>query len=124
MIRTFTKDTFATILIKSKTHGEHIVQLSTREDYDAVRKYNGVCIQSTNTRRPGKNPTLYPCVHKYENGKTIVKQVHRVLGIEVPEGYVIDHIDGDTFNNCRFNLEVVTRAENTRRSMKRRYQRR
>lgn len=33
-----------------------------------------------------------------------------------PRGYVIDHVNGDTFDNRKSNLEVVTRAENTRRA--------
>lgn len=37
--------------------------------------------------------------------------LHREL-INPPKGYVVDHIDGDTRNNRRSNLRVVTQAEN------------
>jgi hypothetical protein len=33
-----------------------------------------------------------------------------------PEGMTVDHLDGDTFNNTRSNLEIVTHDENRRRN--------
>lgn len=45
-----------------------------------------------------------------------VFQVHRVIwamaNYEVPEGYEIDHIDGDGLNNRIDNLRCVTRSDN------------
>lgn len=104
------------LVINSKTYGEKELVLDYCDYLMLKRFWSGFCIQSTNTKKEGKNPSLYPVVWKYENGKTIVRKVHSVLGIEVPEGYVIDHLDGNTFNNQRSNFEVVTRAENTRRA--------
>ena len=49
-----------------------------------------------------------------------VKQIHRVLIPIVPYGHVVDHKNGDTFDNRLDNLEIVTRAENTRRARTRR----
>lgn len=34
---------------------------------------------------------------------------------EIPDGYEIDHIDGDTSNNSLSNLQLLTRRENTRK---------
>ena len=46
--------------------------------------------------------------------------VHRVVWIllkgEIPEGFVINHIDCDKSNNHIENLEVVTQKQNTRKS--------
>lgn len=43
--------------------------------------------------------------------------VHNILWIlynqeEIPEGYVIDHVDGNTTNNSKENLRLATRSQN------------
>ncbi len=45
--------------------------------------------------------------------------LHRFL-TDAPEGFAVDHIDGDSLNNCRANLRVVTQTENVRFGVKRR----
>jgi len=52
-----------------------------------------------------------------EKGKMVF--MHREI-MKPPKGMVIDHIDGNQGNNCRFNLRVCTRAENVRNNGKRR----
>jgi hypothetical protein len=37
--------------------------------------------------------------------------LHRVL-IDAPQGFEVDHIDGDGLNNQKSNLRIVTRREN------------
>jgi len=37
--------------------------------------------------------------------------MHREI-MQPPEGMVVDHVDGNKANNCRFNLRVCTRREN------------
>jgi hypothetical protein len=54
------------------------------------------------------------------NGKQTKIRMHRVVherthGL-IPEGLVIDHIDHDSLNNQRENLEAITQRENMRRS--------
>ena len=51
-----------------------------------------------------------------ENGRTLYMHVFimHLAAIPIPPGYVINHKDGDGFNNRRANLEVVTRKANTR----------
>lgn len=39
----------------------------------------------------------------------------RVFG-EIPEGYVVDHINHNSLDNRRENLEVITQAQNMKRS--------
>ena len=55
----------------------------------------------------------------YLNGKFRYVGLHNIIYAwykgEVPIGYEVDHLDGDTFNNSPENLELVTRAENIRR---------
>lgn len=41
--------------------------------------------------------------------------LHRFL-VSCPEGFVVDHVNGDTLDNRRTNLEVVTVSENNRRA--------
>lgn len=45
------------------------------------------------------------------NGRTI--RLHNIL-LPAREGFVVDHIDCDTFNNRRSNLRYATEAENRR----------
>ena len=46
-----------------------------------------------------------------EKGKTVF--MHRMI-LPPPAGMLVDHIDGNKANNCRCNLRVCTRLENTR----------
>jgi len=113
---------FVQLRIYSKTNGTHTLKLD-REDYKTLFSFpgfKGICIQSTNTKRTGRKPSLYPVIYgKSPYTETpYVKQIHRVLIPSVPAGHVVDHINGDTFDNRKTNLEVVTRAENTRRAQK------
>ncbi len=77
----------------------------------------------------GRNGYVY--VPLYKNGRMHNKRVH-ILVMEAftehrSNGFdpscVIDHIDGDKTNNHLSNLEVVTQAENDRRSRQKKRQR-
>lgn len=108
------------LYIDSKTNGRHLLKLN-RSSYKILFSFpgfKGLCIQSTNTKREGRNPTLYTCVYGKHPVTMVpyVKQVHRVLIPSVPKGYVVDHVNGNTFDNRFENLEIVSRAENTRRA--------
>ena len=46
---------------------------------------------------------------RFENGKTLL--MHREL-MRPRKGKLVDHIDGNKANNCRWNLRVCTRAQN------------
>jgi hypothetical protein len=48
-----------------------------------------------------------------EDGKRIFVRMHRLI-MNVPEGFIVDHIDGNTLNNQKSNLRICTRAENCR----------
>lgn len=46
-------------------------------------------------------------------GARVRRKLHQVI-MNPPTGLVVDHIDGDTMNNRRSNLRVVTNAVNVR----------
>src|SRR5690606_12112402 len=73
------------------------------EDYDLInsRKW---CASVT------KNGTVYAQSRiKYK-----LCLMHRVImGISDPN-IIVDHIDHDTLNNCKYNLRVCSRSENNR----------
>jgi hypothetical protein len=52
---------------------------------------------------------------RYENRKPIF--MHREI-LPPPRGMVVDHIDGNKANNCRCNLRVATREQNSRNQRK------
>lgn len=51
------------------------------------------------------------CVKR--NGKWTTEYLHRVIA-RAPEGTEVDHINGDTLDNRRSNLRIVSRGENER----------
>lgn len=54
-----------------------------------------------------------------KNGETLVHRIiWKIFNLEIPDGFVIDHIDGDSFNNKISNLRCVTLAENKRNQSK------
>lgn len=48
---------------------------------------------------------------KAVGGDGRIVQLHRLI-TRAPTGYVVDHIDGDTLNNQRENLQVTTNSRN------------
>lgn len=57
-----------------------------------------------------KKHTFYPC--RNFNRKSVLP-MHRAI-MQPPEGFIVDHIDGNGLNNRRGNLRVCTLAENNR----------
>lgn len=64
----------------------------------------------------------YPCVSLTMKPKNIFVTVHKLVAHEFigkrPEGYQINHIDGNKINNCVENLEYVTPAQNIKHAVK------
>lgn len=57
---------------------------------------------------------------KREDGTPYKVRMHRFI-LDLPPGsltpdLVVDHLDGNSLNNCRDNLEKITQAENMKRS--------
>lgn len=61
----------------------------------------------------------YVAFYNYTKHKQTIMQYGTFLYAwykgEVPAGYDVDHIDGDTFNNSLDNLRILTHAENIQR---------
>ena len=65
----------------------------------------------------GKSITYALCaVWDYKAKKSVVVPLHRLVYLtykgSIPEGYDIDHIDGDTLNNNIENLAACSRKDN------------
>jgi len=83
------------------------------EDFEAVNRHKW---QATNNH----NNTFYAIRTIYINGVRKRLMMHREI-MNPPDGFVVDHGDGDGLNNTRDNLSIVTAAENSynRRKMSR-----
>jgi hypothetical protein len=83
------------------------------QDYPRLSKYKWrLC------RTKGKNVLYAERSIRLPGGKYSRILMHRQL-IEVPEGYIIDHINGCGLDNRRANLRLATVAQNAWNSKKR-----
>lgn len=68
--------------------------------------------------KPGRSSTGYLSVALCRDGKPRTHNIHALVAAafigERPDGYDIDHIDGDRQNNLPANLRYVTHKMNTR----------
>lgn len=59
---------------------------------------------------------LYAMVYNYETHKYSLFTYHTIFYVwfkgDVPAGYDVDHIDGDSLNNNPDNLQILSRKEN------------
>lgn len=77
------------------------------EDFVKVKKYTWWLNYSKHT------DSFYIDSEYKDNKKRIKVKLHRYL-VDCPEGMVVDHIDGNTLNNCRSNLRICKLSENSR----------
>lgn len=89
------------IIINGKNGGEVLVD---DDDYDWLSKYHWL------SQRMGVGK-YYAGRSKMEKGKRKKTFMHKQI-MNPPVGFVVDHIDGNPFNNQRNNLRIVTCSQN------------
>jgi hypothetical protein len=86
------------------------IAIVDKEDYEWLMGWNWYC---TSRGRKGIQDRLYPARRCEIDGKVHILSMHRqIMGIDLPRGTVVDHIDGNPFNNRRANLRICTQSEN------------
>ena len=75
------------------------------EDFESVNLYNWRC-QISKIR-----PVIYVRTNVKVNEKLVAVKLHNFL-MNPPEGFVVDHKDGDGLNNQRENLRICTDSRN------------
>lgn len=78
---------------------ERVTQFSW---YAQTRKSNRLVYASRGSNAGRVSP--YGCVSKH-------RYLHRYI-VDAPDGFVVDHINGDPLDNRRANLRVVTQSQN------------
>ena len=97
--------------IKSSTYGAKRVVIDN-EDKATANKYNW------HLKYDAKSGKYYVATKKTENGKRKLYLLHRVL-TNADDGYVVDHINGNTLDNRKENLRVCLQKDNVKNVGKR-----
>jgi len=80
-----------------------MVTLVEDEDFEWLNQWRWTAHKSRNTYYAHRSETI--------GGKKRTVIMHRIL-LDLPEGYLPDHIDGNGLNNQRSNLRAVTIRQN------------
>lgn len=86
------------------------VALVDDADYDWLNQWNWYA------KRPWYGGHFYAARGPRKNGKRTTVYMHRLI-TNCPRDYEVDHINADTLDNRRANLEIVTKKQNLDRRM-------
>ena len=81
------------------------------EDYDRISKYHW--------RLSKKRNKYYVCTGQYKNGNKIQYMSNMVMNFIPDQKNEVDHIDGNSLNNCKGNLRIIKRIDNIHNVQKR-----
>lgn len=104
---------------------QFVITKNGYNDYTIIRKTTGKVqkpLNSTTYHKYGNNKTYQVLNVINTSGKHTTAPIHRILyeyyiGV-IPEGYDIDHINGDSLDNDITNLQILTRKENLEKARK------
>lgn len=96
------------IPVKSKTYGEKYFFIDGC-DFEKIKDYKWHLTYSKNIDNMYVQRTCH-------NIKKNIK-LHRFI-MNCPVNLTVDHIDGNTLNNCQSNLRICTKSENNRNTKK------
>jgi hypothetical protein len=96
--------------IKYSSKGEKLKMLIDDEDYNLIKSF---CINPIEGKLTTGSRTPYAITRKTINKKRKQFYIHRlVMGILDNPSIHIDHINGNTIDNRKENLRIVTRSQN------------
>lgn len=102
------------LIIHSEKYGDKIV-LVDAEDFQKVNKIKWHLRFDKN-----RNNEFYIISNSRDSitNKRTTTTLHKFI-MNCPKGFVVDHINHDTFDNRKCNLRICTKTENNRNSFKR-----
>ena len=98
-----TCDDYSIIKINNNLVGSVDIIIDT-EDVDKIKNY------FWNLRVDRRHPDCKPYVESHTGNKRT--HLHRLI-TDCPKGMVVDHIDGDNYNNRKSNLRIISQHLNT-----------
>ena len=87
-------------------NSEGYIMLVSKEDVNLVMNYQWYLSSSG-------YPATYGSIHADEENWGAPFSLHRFLVMNVPDGYVVDHINRNRLDNRRCNLRIITSKQNS-----------